>query len=130
MEMRDSTGASHMTVSIKNSVIIALVQTGLLVAGILGVAASHKLATKLGYPSRGDYLFFINYAWLLMPVPLIWITVTGWLLTQQRVRETWRTAAFMSGVVIAVLLTTGAAIEVCEPWNTQSTTVTPGVVDS
>jgi hypothetical protein len=106
-----------MTVSVKNSVIIALAQTGLLVFGIPGVAASHKLASKLGYPSRGDHLFFINHAWLLMPVPLIWITITSWLLAHRRLNGCWKTAAFMSGLAILVVLTTGAAFEVREPWS-------------
>ncbi len=106
-----------MNISIRNSVIIALVQTGLLVAGILGAAASHKLASKLGYPSRGDHLFFINYAWLLMPVPLIWITITSWLLTHRHFKETWKSTAFMSGLAIAVLLITGAIVDVRKPWS-------------
>ncbi|GEM_PF-2461308 len=106
-----------MNVSVRNSVIIALAQTGLLVFGILGVAASHKLASKLGSPSRGEHRFFINHAWLLMPVPLIWITITSWLLAHRRLNGTWKTAVFMSGLAILVLLITGAAFEVREPWS-------------
>jgi len=118
-----------MNISIRNSVVVALTQTGVLVIGILGVAASNRLASKLGFPSLGESLFFINYGWLLMPVPLVWITVTGWLLTHRRSRDGWKTAAFMTGRAIAVLLIGGAVFESWLPWSHASDAVSMTAID-
>lgn len=51
-----------MNGSIHHFVIIALVQTGLFVSRVLGVAASNRTAGQLGHSNLGARLFFINYA--------------------------------------------------------------------
>lgn len=106
-----------MTVNLRNAVLLALMQTGLLVVGILGVAASNALARKLGQADLQEQLFFIRHGWLLMPLPLVWIGITAWLMQKRSVKESWKFSSFMSGIALLVLLTCGMLVEARQPWR-------------
>jgi hypothetical protein len=106
-----------MKPSVRLSVILALLQTGLLALGVLAVAASNRLAHELGAPDLRDFLFFINHGWLLLPIPVIWTAMAAGFLTgrSKAVREH---AILMSGVTLLVLLGCALTFEILEPWRT------------
>lgn len=107
-----------MTINLQNSVRVALCQTGLLVTGILAVAASSRAAKELGHPDLRDFLFFVNHGWLLLPVPVIWIAATaGVLLDRARSLRRFRAAVFLAGPTLLVVLATALTVELIEPWR-------------
>jgi len=106
-----------MKPSLRNSVILALSQTGLLVIGILAVAASNRLAHSLGYPDLRDFLFFMNHGWLLLPLPVIWMAVAGRFLLARGARGSRETAVYLSGFVMLVVLAGAITLDAAEPWR-------------
>jgi hypothetical protein len=59
----------------RNTVILALVQIGVIVSGVLAAGANHKwhamLAPRQNWAAEADLV--ADYGWLLMPVPLLWV---------------------------------------------------------
>lgn len=108
-----------MNLPARNAVMLALAQTGLLVAGILAVAASNRLARGLGYPDLRDFLFFLNHGCLLLPVPVIWITLAAGLQLRPARRGTSHAMVSMSGIFLLATLVTAIAWETIEPWRGQ-----------
>jgi hypothetical protein len=106
-----------MNRSLRNAVLVALAQTALLVAGILGVAASNRLAREFGHPDLRDFLFFLNHGWLLLPLPVLWITVAGWWLLRRPVRPAHEGAVVLSGIALATLFAGALTWETAEPWR-------------
>jgi hypothetical protein len=99
------------------SLTLALIQTGVLVVGILGVAASNRVASELGYPDLRDFLFFMNHGWLLLPVPVVWMAVAGRFAVARNLRSANATAVFLSGAALIVMLMGALALDVIEPWR-------------
>ena len=108
-----------MKPSLRTSVMIALLQTGLLVVGILAVAVSNRVAHSLGYPDVRDFLFFMNHGWLLLPLPIIWMAVAGKLLLAKGVRAGRETPVFLSGITLLALLVGALALDAVEPWRAE-----------
>jgi len=102
--------------SVRNSVILALSQTGVLVVGILAVAASNRLARSLGYPDLRDFLFFMNHGWLLLPLPVVWMALAARLLAG----KAWNgreASVLLSGVALLAVLASAVAVDAWEPWR-------------
>lgn len=106
-----------MKPSLRTSVMIALAQTDVLVVGILAVAASNRIAHEIGHRDLRDYLFFMNYGWLLLALPLIWVTVAGRVLLKNR-PVTREGAVYVSGIVLLVTLVCAMATDAIQPWRT------------
>lgn len=107
-----------MKPSLRTSVMIALAQTGVLVVGILAVAASNRVAHEMGHRDLRDYLFFMNYGWLLLVLPLIWVTVAGRILLRSRQPVSREGTVFLSGIVLLVTLVCAMATDAIQPWRT------------
>lgn len=108
-----------MKPSLRNSVILALSQTGLLVTGILAVAASNRLARSLGHPDLRDFLSFMNHGWLLLPLPVIWIAIAGRWLLARGAPGGRATPVILSGIALLLLLAGAVVVETLEPWRSE-----------
>lgn len=109
-----------MSINLKYSIHIALFQTGLLVAGILAVAASNRLAHGFGHQDLRDFSFFVNHGWLLLPVPLAWIAVaSGVLLDRNERLRRWRRAVLLTGPALLLVLAAALSLELVEPWRSE-----------
>lgn len=107
--------------ALRNSVVLALAQTGLLVTGILAVATSNRLAHSLGHPDLRDFLFFMNHGWLLLPLPVIWMAAAGRWLVARGARPSRETAVYTSGVLLLATLAGALLLDVAEPWRSVRT---------
>ena len=109
-----------MNATVRNSIRMALLQTGLLVVGILGVAASNRLASGLGHPNLRDFLFFLNHGWMLLPLPILWVALAAEAaLNRSRRPAWWRNSVFLAGPTLIALLAVSLAMEIREPWRTE-----------
>ncbi len=114
---RRGRGVANVKPALRNSAILALSQTGLLVVGILAVAASNRLARSLGRPDVEDFLYFMNHGWLLLPLPIVWMSAAGGWLLRRNVSASRESLAYLSGALLLMALASALILEVAEPWR-------------
>ena len=87
----------------RNTAILALIQIGIVVAGVLAAGAACKWWQQSTHPPS-SLEFVARYGWLALLVPMTWITVT--LILQSRAEDEGVAIliAYLSGIIVIVLL--------------------------
>jgi hypothetical protein len=101
-----------------NIVVLALVQVGLIVAGILGAGVTFRAlgGEEATFAFPATTMMLIRYGMALLILPVIWMVAVLNLRLSSRVPEELKSAAFGSGfvVLLALLLLIGHAVVI--PW--------------
>ena len=110
----------------QNAVIVALLQLGVIVFGILAAGASQKIAESLGLPVPISTVLLMDYGLALLPAPLAWIFAALRLKNQSAIPEARKKAAFASGILLLVILFLLVVASVAGPWLGADWFVSPG----
>jgi hypothetical protein len=90
--------------SIRNTVIVALMQIGVIVAGVLAAGIWHKLSTSdgLNMPAKAAILY--NHGAIGFLIPIIWAAFTLILLNRPEIADEIKASSFWFGVFLLLLL--------------------------
>jgi hypothetical protein len=93
--------------TVRNTVILALVQVGVIVAGVLGAGAAHKWYAPMGVRVPALTTFVADYGFLALGLPVAWVTVALLVLKHEpeSAAPAWLVVA--SGLLLLVLLLIG-----------------------
>ena len=88
----------------RNTVILALVQVGVVVLGVLAAGASCKWSTTFNMRLPSSTILVAEYGFLALVLPLAWVTVA--LLTMRRGAESEnaKPLVFYSGILLLLVL--------------------------
>jgi hypothetical protein len=101
--------------TVRNTVILALTQVGVIVAGVLTAGACQKWnATLFHFPARRDTELLAEYGFLALVLPLAWAAAL-YLLRQSEDPGAAGVTAFSSGVLLLVLLLLGVVYAAVAP---------------
>jgi hypothetical protein len=105
--------------SIKNVVTVALMQVGVIVAGILGAGASWKWLKSFSVlPIPMPIAMLMNYGVAGLVIPLIWIMLVLQVRNRPDISEDMKSVAFISGIILLIGLVIGIGYTVLSPWFT------------
>jgi hypothetical protein len=96
--------ASMLIFSVKNAVLLALMQVGVIVAGVLAAATTSKLRSMWDITPPDGTEAFASYGVFLFLVPLAWITLALRLRGATDISDRAKAATFLSGIGLLVLL--------------------------
>ena len=93
--------------TVRNTVILALVQVGVIVAGVLAAGACQKWCATLAFPVRRPTALLAEYGFLALALPVAWAAAA--LYVQRRSEEPGAAAAtaFLAGLLLLALLLLG-----------------------
>src|SRR5689334_10213544 len=103
-----------MYFTIRNTAILALVQIGVIVAGVLGAGACHKWYTTFGLRTPAATALVCEYGFVALVLPVVWIVVALEALRREDAEE-FRVAAFCAGILLLVLLVVGVIHTAAQP---------------
>jgi hypothetical protein len=102
----------------RNMAIVGLFQVGVIVAGVLAAGVTHKWFTTFNARLPSSTILLAEYGFLALVLPVVWIAVA--LLALRREddpdSESVRWLAFLSGIVVLLLLLLGIVYAVVSPW--------------
>ena len=103
-------------VSLRNIVVVAIMQVGVIVAGVLGAGICYKVWTMsdLALPLAVALLCHSGPAWLL--IPLVWGAGTVALQLRSQASDDLKILAFCLGVVILIGLAVFVIYADVTPW--------------
>lgn len=99
-----------------NAVLVAVTQVGVIVLGILAAGVSQKIWTDTGIPITAATSFFLNFGFLFLAIPLLWISTAIALRQRPSVPEEIKTLAFWSGSALIVSLAVFELYVIFRPW--------------
>jgi hypothetical protein len=104
--------------TIRNAVLVALLQVGVIMAGVLGAGASRKCwaAFEDPLPVPHSILLMMNYGPVALLIPLVWVPTVLLLRERPGVTETARDWAFFSGIILIILLLLLIGDAILRPW--------------
>ncbi len=103
--------------TVRNSVLLALLQVGALVGGILAAGASQKLwHTHSAAPAPWVTYLVVNYGALALIAPLLWIAAMVRYGRSPEASEGGKALAFASGLALLTLILGVAVCAVIQPW--------------
>jgi hypothetical protein len=89
----------------RNLVIVALLQVGVIVGGVLAAVTSRRWHAVLGHlPPSQAAAFLADYGFLLLVVPAVWIALALWVRTRSDDAQGPSRIAFWTGIGILALL--------------------------
>ncbi len=93
-----------MTVSIRNALIVALLQVGVVVAGVLGVETGYFLD-----PDKSAFIqslpgWLHNYGVVCLLIPPVWFCCFGWASISDGERGKIRKRIFWAGILVLLAL--------------------------
>ena len=90
--------------SFRNTVVVALMQIGVIVAGVLAAGLCRKawLSSGLAMPAPAAMLY--NYGVIAFAIPVIWAVLTLSWMRRPEITDEIKGLAFWSGVLVLVLL--------------------------
>lgn len=91
----------------RNTVIVALAQVGVIVAGVLAAGAAHKWYAVPGVKLPSSTVLLAEYGYIALVLPVAWATVALLIMRQNYDSEAPRWLAFFSGIVVVLLLLFG-----------------------
>jgi hypothetical protein len=86
----------------KNTVIVSLPQTGVIVFGSLASGISREMLEEVALPS--STMFRLRFGAVLLALPLAWISVVLWLSVRKEVSDIVKNFVFSSGLILLVAL--------------------------
>jgi hypothetical protein len=93
--------------TLRNTVILALVQVGTVVAGVLAAGAAHKWYTTAGVRPPRSTTLVAEQGHLALSLPVAWAAVALAVLRREDDYEAPRLVVFSSGVLVLLLLLLG-----------------------
>jgi hypothetical protein len=104
--------------SVKNAVRVALMQTGVIVAGVLAAGTSMKVWRTLVGPDTipAATVQLLSFGPLALAIPLVWIGSVLVLRQRADVSDGVKALSFGSGVIILIALVIGIGIVIFHPW--------------
>lgn len=99
----------------RNSVILALVQIGVIVTGVLGAGVTHQFYAQTSIRPPDSAYYMVVYGWLTLAVPIAWVTATLWI-QRSEASEPSKAAIFWSGVLFLLLLLLGVWYGAAKPF--------------
>ena len=102
--------------TIPNAIRLALMQVGVIVAGILAAGIGYHAVNEIGGSMPVSTVFLVHFGLWLLALPLSWITVATRLQRNPESSDRSRTATFLCGILALVLLTLLAVYSAVAPW--------------
>jgi hypothetical protein len=101
--------------TLRNTTLLALVQIGVIVAGVLTSGAAYQLSKQADLAPPRSVVVVSEYGWLALLIPLAWIIVT--LELQRRAEDEGVAAliAYLSGLLVLLLLLVSVSYLVIGP---------------
>jgi hypothetical protein len=90
--------------NIRNAVIVAMMQVGVIVAGVLACGVACKWLSRMldGAELPGSVLLMRNYGFVALVIPLTWIAVALTMRERANVSENVKTLTYLLGIVILI----------------------------
>ena len=101
--------------TIRNAVLIALVQVAIIVTRVLAAGISHKWWATPGIQLPQTTLFLINYGVVLLSAPVVWIAL-ALRLRISHLPDSVKSIAFLSGFLLILILLVLIGHAVITPW--------------
>jgi len=93
----------------RNLVILALVQMGVVTAGVLAAGASVKWMTEFGLQGPlGELEFICDFGWIALLFPIAWATVALWEFRRETDDDSRKVAILIAGLLLLALLLYGS----------------------
>ena len=86
--------------SVRNIVVVALMQIGVIVGGVLAAGLWHQYATINELPMPVPAAILYHYGYLGFLIPIGWSLLTLAALRQSEISDEWKAACFWFGVLI------------------------------
>ena len=102
--------------SIRNTVIVAILQVGVIVAGVLAAGVCHRVWVSSNLPLPPLVALLYNYGVAGLIIPLAWVTGAATLHTRSGVSDDVRTLMFWLGILVVIALTVFALYADVPPW--------------
>jgi hypothetical protein len=103
--------------TVRNTVLVALMQVGVIVAGVLAAGVSHKWWTTFGARVLPPVtIWLMNYGVITLILPLVWSILVLRLRQRPGVSEDVKNLAFFSGILLLIALCGLIGYAVLEPW--------------
>jgi hypothetical protein len=102
--------------SIRNTVVVAIMQVGVIVAGVLAAGLCHRIWISHDWPSPPLVVLLYNYGIVGLLIPLAWAAGAVALQIRAGVSEDVRVLMFWLGVLGLIALVVFAAYADISPW--------------
>ena len=102
--------------STRNAVLLSVTQVGVIVFGILGLAASRKLIEAGGARVPAISQFLMDYGAALLALPLLWIVAAVKAEKSRNLSDEWKALVFHSGTALLLALLCLIGYGVAQPW--------------
>jgi len=102
--------------SIRNIVVVAIMQVGVIVAGVLAAGICHKFFTGDNLPIPAPALLLYAHGFIGFIIPLAWSIVTVILFLRPDVSDDVRTLMFWAGVLVLVVMAAFCLYADLSPW--------------
>jgi undecaprenyl pyrophosphate phosphatase UppP len=99
----------------RNAVILALLQAGAIVAGVLGAGAAHKWYTQFNAIPPDATVRACSYGFVALLIPMIWAAVALAVLRHRDEEASTHVGVFLLGVLLFFLLLMGAYTAAVHP---------------
>lgn len=103
-------------ISIRNIVVLAIMQAGVIVAGVLAAGLCHHVYTSNGMAIPGLAATLYNFGVLGLMIPLAWVTGAVALQLRADVPDNARVLMFWTGVLILAALAVFVVYADVSPW--------------
>jgi len=102
--------------SISKAIKVALMQVGVIVAGILAASVGYHAASgRVGFVPAST-TFLVHFGFLLLALPLAWITAAVRIRNSEASSRRLRALAIGSGIALIIGLTLFSAYAAGKPW--------------
>jgi hypothetical protein len=98
-----------------NIAIVGLLQVGVIVSATLGAGSVYKMSTTFGFRIPAATQFAADYGFVVLLVPMLWITVAMALQSRDEHGDAPEAMTFVSGVGVLLLLLVGAFVAAVIP---------------
>ena len=102
--------------TVRNTVILAIMQVGVIVAGTLGAGICHKLSFLWHVPMPVPAAFCYAYGVLGFVIPLTWGTIALLVERNTKLTDDLKDTVFASGIIILIVLVVFVIIADFIPW--------------
>ena len=102
--------------TVRNTTIMALVQVGILVAGVLGAGAVHKVYTSIGLLPPWSTAFLSERGYLALGLPLVWVGLAIVAFRRADDDEFYPLLAVCTGILLLLLFLCGVWYGAARPF--------------
>ncbi len=100
----------------RNAIKVALMQVGVIVAGILAAGVGYHAASGMGGSMPASTAFLVHFGFLLLALPVAWIAFAARLQNNAAASDRKKTLTFVVGLALLVGLTLFSLYAAGEPW--------------